>query len=59
VVQVNGRLRASLLLQRGVSQDQVLQAASQEERVKKYLENKQVARVVFVPDKLINIVVRE
>jgi len=58
VVQVNGKLRASMFAPRGLSEQQILQMVSDDERVKKHLEGKQKVKVVFVPDKLINIVVR-
>ncbi|MCI0411717.1 leucine--tRNA ligase [bacterium] len=58
VVQVNGKLRASMPAPRGSSQDQIMDMASSDERVQKHLEGKQFVKIVFVPDKLINIVVR-
>ncbi|HET6266711.1 MAG TPA: class I tRNA ligase family protein, partial [Acidobacteriota bacterium] len=58
VVQVNGKLRASLLLPRGTQQQDVLSTASSDERVRKHLENREIVKIVFVADKLINIVVR-
>jgi len=58
VVQVNGKLRASMPAPRGFSQDQIMELVSSDERVQKHLEGKQFVKIVFVPDKLINIVVR-
>jgi leucyl-tRNA synthetase len=58
VVQVNGKLRGSILIAPGSAQEQVFHAASQEEKIRKYLEGKQVAKMIFVPDKLLNIVVK-
>src|SRR5262249_10939134 len=42
VVQVNGKLRASLLLPRGTQQQDVLSTASSDERVRKHLENREI-----------------
>ena len=58
VVQVNGKLRASMPAPRGTSQEEILASASRDEKVQRQLEGKQVVKIVFVPDKLINIVVR-
>jgi leucyl-tRNA synthetase len=58
VVQVNGKLRASMPAQRGTSQEEILASASQDEKVQRQLDGKQIVKIIFVPDKLINIVVR-
>ena len=58
VVQVNGKLRASMPAPRGSSQDSILEMARQDEKVQRQLEGKELVKIVFVPDKLINIVVR-
>jgi leucyl-tRNA synthetase len=58
VVQVNGKLRASIPAPRGSSQDEIMERVSIDERVQKHIEGKHLAKIVFVPDKLINIVVR-
>lgn len=58
VVQVNGKLRGALQLPRGLAQDDVLQKVHGEDSIRKHLEEKTVVKIIFVPDKLINIVVR-
>ena len=55
VVQVNGKLRANIIVKRGSSKEDVRVAA--EEAIAKWLENKTEIKVIFVPDKLINFVV--
>jgi leucyl-tRNA synthetase len=57
VIQVNGKLRGSVQTPHGANQDQIFLQASQDERISKHLENKQVRKIIFVPDRLINIVV--
>jgi leucyl-tRNA synthetase len=59
VVQVNGKLRGSIQIERGASKEEILKAVNADERIKKHFEDKQIAKMVFVPDKLINVVVRE
>lgn len=58
VVQINGKLRGSVHAVPGSTQEQVLSQASQDERIQKHLENKHIRKIIFVPDKLINIVVQ-
>jgi leucyl-tRNA synthetase len=55
VVQVNGKLRANIVVKRGAPKEAVRAAA--EEAIAKWIENKTEIKVVFVPDKLINFVV--
>jgi len=59
VIQVNGKLRGSLEMARGAAQEEVLAAARQEERVKKHFEDKEIRKIIFIPDKIINIVVKD
>jgi leucyl-tRNA synthetase len=57
VVQVNGRVRARLKLPRGTSQEAAVAAAEADPAVRKYLDGGQARKVVFVPDRLLNLVV--
>lgn len=56
VVQVNGKMRANLTVARGTTEEDVSLEA--EQSVAKWLENKEIVKVIFVPDRLINFVVR-
>jgi leucyl-tRNA synthetase len=56
-VQVNGKLRATLDLPRGVDQQAAHAAALADERIRKYVNGAQVRKVIYVPDKLLNLVV--
>jgi leucyl-tRNA synthetase len=56
VVQVNGKLRARMPMARGVTEENARSAALADENVQRFLEGKQIRKVVFVPDKLVNIV---
>jgi len=57
-VQVNGKLRASITVPSEATEDEVKIIAASEENVKKYLEGKEIVKVIFVKGKLINIVVK-
>jgi leucyl-tRNA synthetase len=57
-VQVLGKLRGQVALPPGSSQEEVLAAAKVEPNVARHLEGKTIVKIVFVPGKLINFVVR-
>ncbi len=56
-IQVNGKLRATIEVDSGASQDDVFRAARDVENVKKWLPHGEPKRVIYVQDKLMNIVV--
>ena len=58
VVQVNGKLRGRFELPKNQTQEAVVAAAKENPTIAKYLENTTVAKVVFVPNKLLNFVVQ-
>jgi leucyl-tRNA synthetase len=57
VFQVNGKLRSSASVQRGSSEEALKELALRDERVRKFVGEKSIRRVVVVPDKLVNVVV--
>jgi leucyl-tRNA synthetase len=57
VVQVNGKLRARMPMPRGISQDDAQAAALADENVRRQLDGKDIRKVIFVPDRLLNLVV--
>ncbi|MBX6753173.1 MAG: leucine--tRNA ligase [Thermorudis peleae] len=58
VVQVNGRVRDRLLVPATISEAEVVEQAKASERVRPYLDNQDIERVVYVPGRLVNLVVR-
>jgi leucyl-tRNA synthetase len=58
VVQVNGKLRSRFSAPFGSSASELEARARADEKVQPFLAGKQVVKVVAVPDKLVNIVVR-
>jgi leucyl-tRNA synthetase len=60
VVQVNGKLRARLELERKTAKDKkaVLSLAKKHERVQQYIAGKKISKEIFVPGKLVNLVVK-
>ena len=57
VVQVNGKLRARIELPRGSDEAAALARARSEPNVAAHVEGRSVRRVVYVPDRLLNLVV--
>ena len=56
-VQVNGKLRGEVEVELGASEAEVLALARADERVARHIAGASLRRVVFVPDRLINLVV--
>ncbi|KGR78430.1 leucine--tRNA ligase [Ureibacillus sinduriensis] len=58
VVQVNGKLRAKVKVAKDVSREQLEEVAKADEKVLEFTEGKQIVKVIAVPGKLVNIVVK-
>jgi leucyl-tRNA synthetase len=58
VLQVNGKLRGRIFVRFGAGDEELKQAALADPKVQPFLSGKQVVKVIVVPDKLVNIVVR-
>jgi len=56
VIQVNGKLRDKVQVQAGTEKEEIGKIALQRERIKKYTSGKEIKKVIYVPDKLVNIV---
>ncbi len=58
VVQVNGKVRDKLEVAADAGEDAVKEAAMASEKVQKWLEGKALVKTVFVPGKLVGLVVK-
>jgi len=56
-VQVNGKLRSRLTVPRGMAEKDVLDRVLADEAVKKFVDGKKVKKVIYVQDRLVNLVV--
>ena len=56
LIQVNGRVRANMMLEPSLSEGEVKQKAKEHENVSRHLENKDIIKVIFIKNKLINFV---
>ncbi len=57
VVQVNGKVRGRVTVPRGLSQEAVEKLAFADDSVKKFMDGKAPKKVVYVQDRLLNVVV--
>ncbi len=57
-IQLNGKVRDKVMLPSGLDKGQTEEAAMKQDKVKALLEGKTVVKVIAVPGKLVNIVVR-
>ncbi|MFY9738315.1 MAG: class I tRNA ligase family protein, partial [Candidatus Cybelea sp.] len=57
VVQVNGKVRARIVVAPGIGEEQAFALALEETNVRSHLDGKEVRKRIYVPDKLLNIVV--
>jgi len=58
VLQVNGKVRSRVIMPFGTSKEALEEAAKADDKVKISIDGKQVVKVIVVPDKLVNIVVK-
>ena len=58
VVQVNGKVRGKLTVGANVSREEMQELAIADEKIKDLVEGKTIVKVVAVPKKLVNIVVK-
>ncbi|MGC1987359.1 MAG: leucine--tRNA ligase [Candidatus Acidiferrales bacterium] len=58
IIQINGRLRGKILVDDGLSEDETRERALKDSRIAILLDGKQIVKIVVVPKKLVNIVLR-
>ncbi|MDR1774030.1 MAG: leucine--tRNA ligase [Clostridioides sp.] len=58
VVQVNGKVRENLIVSTDISKDEMEKVALESEKVKTFINGKEIVKVIVVPKKLVNIVVK-
>jgi leucyl-tRNA synthetase len=58
VVQINGKVKDKIEVDEGLSDDEMKQIAQDSPKIKTQIEGKTIAKVIVVPKKLVNIVVK-
>ncbi len=59
VVQVNGKVRSKIMIPQGASNDDIVGIALHDEKVKSWINGKEIIKVIPVKGKLVNIVIKE
>lgn len=57
-VQINGKSRGAVTLAVDATQDDAVAAAQSDEKLAKMLEGKDIKRVIFVPGRILNLIVK-
>jgi leucyl-tRNA synthetase len=57
IIQVNGKLRGKILVDKSLTKEQVEEMAKANENVQKFIDGQVIKKLIVVPNKLINIVV--
>lgn len=58
VVQINGKVRAKINVAKDVSKEQLETIAKEHDKVKEYIDGKEIVKMIVIPGKLVNIVVK-
>ena len=58
VVQVNGKIRDRIMVAANLSKEETENAALNAEKIKAEIEGKTIVKIIAVPGKLVNVVVR-
>jgi leucyl-tRNA synthetase len=57
-VQINGKVRTKVLVPPEITEDQIREQVLADPRVREYTESKEIAKFVWVPGRMVNLVVR-
>ncbi len=58
VIQINGKVRARMEIDVGLSQEEVEKMALEQPRIQELIADKTIKKIIWVPNKLVNIVVK-
>ena len=56
-VQINGKVRGKVLMANDAIKDDAIKAASEDSNIKSYIEGKEIRKIIYVPGKILNIVI--
>ena len=57
-VQVNGKLRSTIKIKKDAKKEEVEKIALNDDKIKKYIEEKEIIKVIVVPNRIVNIVIK-
>jgi len=56
-IQINGKLRSTIKINKGINQSKIEEIVLSDQTTQKYIKNKEINKIVYVENKLINLVV--
>lgn len=59
VIQINGKTRGTVLVPKGSIKEDVIAKAKEDEKINVFIANKTILKDVFVPGKILNLVIKE
>ena len=57
VVQINGKVRDKIEVKKDISEEQVKKLVLEQEKIKKWLENKEPKKIIYIEGRIVNIVI--
>ena len=57
-IQINGKLISTIQIPQNLPQEVVLEKAKQNEKISKILERKEISKIIFVPNKILSIIIK-
>ncbi len=58
VIQINGKKREVISVNNDVKEDEILDIINNNKKLKSYIENKEIIKKIFVPNKIINLIIK-
>lgn len=58
IISVNGKVRDKMIVQNNLDEDELKKIALAREKIQAFIEGKQIVKIIVVPNKLVNIVVK-
>ena len=58
IIQINGKLRSRLNVNTGISEQELIKITKEDNKVLEFLKNKDIIKTIYVPNKLINFVIK-
>ena len=59
VIQVNGKKRNTLKVQKDMSEDEVIKIINKEKLIEKYIINFEIVKIIFVKNRIINFIIKK
>ena len=56
IVQIDGKTRIILNIKKGYDKKEIIQKVNDNDKMKKFLKNNDIKNIIFIPDKLINLI---